>query len=440
VPSALQLKPQDLDSGEKRRKISVAVVGCGHKGIFYANTLADAGYHIVCTDADASVVKKLAKGKTSFSAPELEAKLKSHVTAENICPAGELKKAVAQSDVVILAINAKVAEQKINGDNGLASTCKQIGSALKEGTLVIYGGVAALGFMETTLKETLENTSGLKAGVQFGLVYSPLTAIQSAQLEFWVAAADKTSLEAAQNLLKTLTKNVTATDDVKAAEVATLFELAKRDAQVALANELAMFCENANVDCLSVFNRLSKNDPSFQPKIVEEQNLTQAYLLLETAENLNAKLKLPAVARQINQDMIKHAVNLTAAALRAGGKTLRRGKVAVLGSAISDSAAAAFVRLLEQKGSKVSLYDPAARREPLDTRVVKRSLNETVEGADCIVLLSEVDQLGRLNLKKIKALMKSPSVMVDLVGKFEPAKVETEGFIYAGLGRGVEKK
>jgi hypothetical protein len=43
--------------------------------------------------------------------------------------------------------------------------------------------------------------------------------------------------------------------------------------------------------------------------------------------------------------------------------------------------------------------------------------------------------VGNLNLKKIKALMKSPPVIVDLAGRFEPQEVETEGFIYRGLGK-----
>jgi UDPglucose 6-dehydrogenase len=71
----------------------------------------------------------------------------------------------------------------------------------------------------------------------------------------------------------------------------------------------------------------------------------------------------------------------------------------------------------------------------MDLESVKTSLSEAVEGADCIVVLSGEEQFNHLNLKKLKALMKSPSVIVDLVGKFEPAQVETEGFIYRGLGR-----
>ncbi len=69
MPIALDVKPADLDTVEKRSKYSVCVIGCGQKGIFYSNAFADAGFKVICTDADASVVKKVAKGKTSFSKP-----------------------------------------------------------------------------------------------------------------------------------------------------------------------------------------------------------------------------------------------------------------------------------------------------------------------------------------------------------------------------------
>jgi len=50
------------------------------------------------------------------------------------------------------------------------------------------------------------------------------------------------------------------------------------------------------------------------------------------------------------------------------------------------------------------------------------------------------DQFKRLNLKKLRAVMKMPAAIVDLTGAIELQKVEKEGFIYRGLGRGVEKK
>jgi UDPglucose 6-dehydrogenase len=165
--------------------------------------------------------------------------------------------------------------------------------------------------------------------------------------------------------------------------------------------------------------------------------------MLESADNLNVKLRLPALSRQVNEEMVRHAVNLTQDALRSGGKPLRRAKVALLGSSLElGTASLAFVELLETKGAKVSRYDPYASEsaEAEEVHLGKKTLNEAVEGTDCVVILSEQEQLKRLNLKKLRALMKSPAAFVDLASIIEPSKVEDAGFTYRGLGRGVWKK
>ena len=101
-----------------------------------------------------------------------------------------------------------------------------------------------------------------------------------------------------------------------------------------------------------------------------------------------------------------------------------------------------FVKMLEKKGAKTSLYDPLLSKNEQSSmaRVLKRSLREAVEGTDCIVLLTKQNQFKRLNLKKLRAVMKMPAAIVDLAGIIDPQKVERKGFTYRGLGRGVGKK
>jgi len=437
MPTILHLTPQEIDTQEKRTKYPVAIVGCRPNGILYANMFADAGFNVVCTDADASIVKKVAKGKATLPIPEAEAKFKKHINQEKINVTSELKKTISQSAIVVITLTAKTDEQKKNNFTELINACKQIGAALHEGTLVIYGGIAGVGFTEGTIKEILENTSGLKAGQNFGLAYSPLiTANSLSTLELIVAAADKSSLDVASGILKTLTGNVKEILGLKTAEIAALFAIAKRDALSALTNEFAVFCENTNTNYFKVLDALNLNVPCYRPTIAGEE-CDGAYLLLEDAENLNIKLRLPALARQINEEMIKHAINLTQGALRSCDKTLRRSRVAVLGSS---PARELFIKLIEQKGAKVTIYDPSTKKETQEPHNIKTNLNETVEGADCIIILGGPESLNRLNLKKIKSLMKPPSVVVDLAGKFDPQQVEIEDFLYFGLGKGNDQK
>jgi UDP-N-acetyl-D-mannosaminuronate dehydrogenase len=99
--------------------------------------------------------------------------------------------------------------------------------------------------------------------------------------------------------------------------------------------------------------------------------------------------------------------------------------------------------MLVGKGAKLTAYDPYLSDKTstdFEQIPVKKSLSEAVKGTDCIAILTGHEQFKRLNLKKLKLLVKMPAAIVDLEGVLEPAKVEAESFIYLGFGRGVWKK
>ncbi|MCW3995600.1 MAG: hypothetical protein NWE98_05565 [Candidatus Bathyarchaeota archaeon] len=437
----LNLTPQDVDTPEKRLNYNVTVVGCGQRGIFFTNMFAEAGFKVTCIDADPSVTKKVSRGKTPNSTVEAEMALKRYITKGQVSVSGDAKKAFAQSDITVIAVEARVDEQKKPDYSTVSNAAKQVGETLQRGALVVYGGVAGFGFIDGTLKETLENTSGLKLGQDFGLAYIPVVTVPhlTDDLELKVAASDPTSLAAAVTILSTVAKTVKQVVDVKTAELATLFSIAKQDVDRALANELAVFCENVKMDYFEVLNMLDVESSIFYPAVLEDANRSSdACLLLDSAENLNVKLKLQVLARQINEGMVKYAVNLTQDALRDCGKTLRRARIALIGEP-NHGTFDVFVRLLEQKGAKVSVYKQA-KREAADSMVVKNTLTEAVDAADCLIFLSAQMESDRLNFRKLKALMKLPAVVVDFTGKLEPQKVRAEGFIYCGLGRGTDRR
>ncbi|PIU59072.1 hypothetical protein COS86_06150, partial [Candidatus Bathyarchaeota archaeon CG07_land_8_20_14_0_80_47_9] len=257
---------------------------------------------------------------------------------------------------------------------------------------------------------------------------------------------------AASTILETATKNrVKKAQNIKTAELAVLLEIMQRDVNVALANELAILCEKAGADYLDLDGLLDVSErPKLSLPVLANSDIQrEPYLLLENTEDLGMKLRMLTVAREINEETAKHAVNLTKDALRNCGKTLRRARVSLLGISQTQNAKGApkkilkeLAKLLEAKGAKVGLYDPYYSDNELgDIKgAFKKTLSDAVENADCVMILSGHDQFKRLNLKKLKALMKMPAAIVDLEGIIEVDKVEKEGFIYRGLGRGVWTK
>lgn len=436
----LTLKPDEIDTNEKRSKYTVSVIGCKLKGVLFANAFAQAGFRVICTDPDQSLVKKLARGKAPCSDAETESQLKSLVKTDRILTSNDLKAVVSRSDIIILTLNGNIVNKKNPNYSEVENACKQIGAALKQGSIVFYEGVAGFGFINETIKELLENSSGLKTGIGFGLAYTPIHMLKGQPVkslvdtELKVAANDKTSLNTATILLQTISQNIKQVNEIKTLELATLFMLAKQDTETALANELAIFCEGTGTDFFKVAELINYCDTSFYPAISDGDR--NKYFLLDSAENLNIKLRLPALSRQINEEMMKHGVNLAQNALSSCGKALRRARVAVLGSVNPKTTVKALVKILETKGAKTNLFDPSLSEADDSMPNLKRTMTEAVEGTDCIILLSDLDQLKRLNLKKLKAQMKNPAVIIDLIGLIEPQKVEAEGFVYRGLGRG----
>jgi len=171
MPDMLRLKPEEIDTAEKRSKYNVCVVGCEQLGMVYVILFADAGFKVTCADTDQSVVRGIAKGKAPFFERELEPKLRSYIRTGTLSATSDLQTAVVHSDIVILTGTSKIDDRENADFSEIEKNCKQIGSSMQRGALVFYAGVASLGFTESVVKETLESASGFKAGQDFGLTF-----------------------------------------------------------------------------------------------------------------------------------------------------------------------------------------------------------------------------------------------------------------------------
>ncbi len=454
----LRIKPDEINDVSKRGKYTVSIINCGQNGVLHAYLFADAGFNVRCVDANQTVIDHITKGRTLFLDQEAKLRMKNYVKTARLTATSDVKDAVSRSDIIVIAVPVKVDEKKKINNSEMVNVCKRVGSCLQHGCLVVVVSIVGFGVTEGLIRETLENTSGLKVGVDFGLAYSPIAEPEGQTLDLAtgnpriVAALDKNSLETASAVLGIITKKgVKRAQNTKTAELATLFKGIQHDVNSAVANEFALFCEKAGADCLEIFKLMEADACSAVslPTLTYGNLQKEPYILLEDAENFDVKMRMPAVARETNEEMIKHVVDMSREALRACGKTLRRARVSLLGISraqntedFSRTLAKELTERLESKGAKVNVYDPYVSADELGELQsnFKRSLTEAAENADCIIVLANHDQFRHLNLRKLKVVMKMPAAIVDVEGVIEPDKVEKEEFIYRGLGRGVWKK
>jgi UDP-N-acetyl-D-mannosaminuronic acid dehydrogenase len=451
----LEIKFEDVDTAEKRSRYTASIMGCGYAGVLHTYLFVDAGFKVVCADSDQRALNLLSKGKTPFLTDEIRYKLKKCLKSGVLEVTSNIKNAVSKSNIVVVTTPIKIDEKKRVDYSNLKSVCKQVGLGLRRGTLIVIASTVGVGFTESVIKEILENASGLKVGVDFGLAYSPIPDAEIPQLfanKRLVAGIEKNSLNSASIILDAVTKGgVKKVANVKTLEFAELLVTVQKMVSIALANELAIICENAGVDFLDVLKFLSDGSRGIflAPKIADRSVLDEVQILLEDAENLNVKLRIPLVAEKVNDETVRHVLGLTRSALREAGKALKRARIAMLGvtevpnmKSQPKAMAKVLVDLLEAKGAKVSVYDPNFSEEEIVemTYSLKRNLSDAVEGADCALIVTGHDQFKHLDLKKLKVMMRMPAAIVDLEGVFEPNEIRKEGLIYRGFGRGAVPK
>jgi len=458
MSTAMRLEINDIDTPEKRGAYTVSVVGCGRVGLPHACLFAEAGFKVVGVASDPRIVSLLKKGKASFAEPELDELVKRHTKNSRLTATSDARQAALTSDVLVFAIPIRIDRKKKPNYFRLEKACKDVGMSLRSGSLVIVASAMGLGVTETLVKEILERASGLKAGVDFGLAYSPIRAAPGRMLRDITtcarvtAAVNEQSLKSACLFLSTIVKaEIIKARDVKTAEAAKLFENVYRDVNIALGNEFAHFCEKAGIDFVEAQKAANTQSQChlLTSRIAGEYISRDSYLLLDEADAIDEKLPMLTLTRKINDEMLRHTFHLVRDALKSCGKTIRKARISVLGASCipnmkepRGSPIKKLVNMLSKKGALVKVYDPFFTTKELTELgySAERTLAKTVEGADCLLITVRHDRFRRLNLKKISLLVKKPAAIVDVGHVIDPQKTEREGFIYRGVGRGTWTK
>ncbi len=439
----------------ERVKHTVCIVGCGRIGLPTACVVAEAGFRVIGVDANANVVGLLKRSRAPFVETGVSALLKKHVRSGNFRATTDTKKAVSQSSIIMVIVPTVIDEKKKPDYSYVEKSCKDIGTGLNRGSLVIFASTVGPGITETLVRETLENTSGLKAGTDFSLANSTTRAAPGQILHDLVSyprvigAIDERSCKITSLFFKTFVKNgVVCVRDLRTAEIVKLFENVYRDVSLALSNELGLSCEKLKVDYLEA--QAAANTQPYchllRPGLVAGHIPKDPYLLLEEAENAGARLSVVELARKINDGMLDHTIQLVRDALGERQRPFKNAKVALLGVSYRanikeprGTAVIQLAKLFTTKGAVVRVFDPLFSHNELKEigLPAERTLEKTVEGTDCIVIVVGHNRFKHLNLRKLRSLMTKAASIVDIGNAIQPEKAEKAGFIYRGVGRGV---
>jgi UDP-N-acetyl-D-mannosaminuronic acid dehydrogenase len=248
-------------------------------------------------------------------------------------------------------------------------------------------------------------------------------------------------------LYRTIVRKEITPTSVLTAELAKTMENAYRDVNIAFANEMALVSEAMGVDVYEIralMNARHDRHMHLAGAGVGGHCLPKDPWLLkwgvDTYGSDTVSMRLIAMAREINDGMPHHLVDLTLQALLEMCLDLDDTKVAVLGVAYLEDSddtrntpALPVIEGLQAKCGSVVAHDPFVRE--LEGYELTRSLEMALQQADAAVVVTKHRHYYDLDLDWLKETMRTP-ILVDGRNVFEARAVREEGFTYRAIGKG----
>jgi UDP-N-acetyl-D-glucosamine dehydrogenase len=356
-------------------KHDVAIVGAGYVGLPLARTFADAGKHVLLVDVDPVRVAQLNEGESYIEDAPTDL-LKPLVEAGLVVATTDYDE-LREADAILIALPTPLSRQREPDLRILVSAAEQIATRLRPGHLVVLESTTYPGTTREQVQPILERGSGLTAGVDFQLAFSPERVDPGR--EDWttknvtkvVGGIDERSTAAAAALYATAIDNVHPVSSPEAAELTKLLENIFRSVNIALVNELAQLCDRMDIDVWEVIEAAATKPFGFMsfkpgPGLGGHCIPVDPFYLTWKAREFGFYTEFIELAGKVNESMPYYCRSVVSQALNhARQRSLKGSKILVLGVAykpdISDtreSPAVKLIGLLANAGAEVAYHDP----------------------------------------------------------------------------------
>ena len=424
---------------------SVAVVGLGKIGLPLAVQFANKGMDVIGCDVLPSVVESINAGRSHIHEEKgLAEGVHSAVAAGRLRATTDTTDATSKADVVVVIVPVMVSPDGVVDYRAIDAATASVGKGLRAGTLVLFETTLPVGTTRRRLGPMLERESGLVAGKDFYLAFSPERLYAGrifADLKKYpkiVGGVDRASTEKGVEFYRrVLDAEVWPVENAETAEFSKLAETTYRDVNIALANQLALYAADRHVNVGEAFRAANSQPYSHlhRPSIGVGGHCIPVYPHFLLGDARDGELSLVRDGRRTNDHMAEVEIAQLDRAL--GGLGSRA--VLVLGASYREdvkelafSTAFPIVDLLHRSGARVLIHDPLftpAELQPLEAEVVDLSSEAALE-ADAIVVQAWHSNFKDLDWKRFRNLR----VVLDGRGAVDARAVRDAGAVYIAVG------
>ena len=397
----------------------VAIVGAGYVGMPLAQVFAEAGKKVVLVDVDERVVEGINRGVSHIG--DVSSDALGKLVRDGLVAASSAYDEIKGADAILIALPTPLSSQREPDLTIVKSAVEQMAPRLRKGHLVVLESTTYPGTTREVVRPILE-TSGLKAGEDFHLAFSPervdpgrsdWTTKNTPKL---VGGLTPACTERAAELYRAAVNTVVPLSSPDAAEMTKLLENIFRAVNIALVNELAQLCERMDMDVWEVVEAAETKPFGFMsfkpgPGLGGHCIPIDPFYLTWKAREYDFYTEFIELAGKVNANMPYFCRSLISQALNHGSqKSLKGSRLLVLGVSyksdiddVRESPAEKLIELLHKAGADVSYHDPHVSRFN-----GMESVPYEPESYDCVVIVTAHSSID------YDELLERAEVVVDL--------------------------
>ncbi len=440
----------------KNRQLTVTVIGQGKMGLPLSVVFLDAGYQVIGVDIDPLVVDAINKGDPPIlSEPGVIEGIKKGLEKENYYCTLSLEESVKRADILVIIIPVLLDSYKNPNLSPLVKLMQSIGTYLQGGELVIIECTLPPTTTNDLMKNCLESTSDLQAGVDFGLGFAPERtysgrAIQDIRSNYpkIVGGINSKSTKYISLFYASLVeKGVIEMSSATAAEAVKIFKGVYRDTNIALANELAKIAEKLDINVYEIIDA-ANSEPFCHihlPGAGVGGHCIPVYpqFLIDIADKIGVSSDLIKRGREINSKMPMHVINRIIQGLNQESKSVKGAKIALLGLTYRGNVkehrytpTLDLIKYLKEYEPAIVLTDPLYEKEEIKQLIdvpFEKELDKALKEADCVIILADHDEYKEGLVEKIEQNGKNPVIVIDTKNLVKASKIKNGKVI--GIGK-----
>jgi UDPglucose 6-dehydrogenase len=431
----------------------IIVLGAGYVGLVSAACFAEFGHKVTCVDNDAARVARLQKAEIPIFEPGLDTLVAKNMDRGTLKFTTELAAAMPNADAVFIAVGTPSRHGDGYADlSFVRAAARDIARNLSRYTVIITKSTVPVGTGREITKlvrterpdaefDVCSNPEFLREGSAINDFMRPDRVIIGCESER--AAAVMKELYRPLYLIET-PMVVTSLESAELIKYAANAFLATK---ITFINEIADLCEKVGADVQTVAKGMGLDGrigrkflhagPGYGGSCFPKDTLA----LIRTGQDSGAPLRLVETTVDINA---KRKQGMANRVIEACGGNVANKQIAILGVTFKpntddmrDSVSLDVIPLLQAKGAKIQAYDPAGMKEAAALLKDVQWCHDpyaAMQGADALVILTEWNEFRALDIKQMKAALKSP-ILVDLRNIYRSEDMRAAGFNYVSVGR-----